>query len=609
MTPSRGRILCIEDNHVNWRLVERLLAQAGFETHWAPEGLQGFQMARELLPDLILLDINLPGLSGFEIATKIRQQPELATVPLVALTAKTQRSDRETALVAGCSGFIPKPIDPFRFVEQVSAYLEGRQDRVDQAREGQVLRQFNQQVVEHLESQLRDAQDANRKLVEAQEALESRNRTLSDLLELSRSLLGEREPRALLERILKALVPALGLTQASAYHMDSSGGFLEGLRLSRGAVAALPLLPVDAPLPRLLLGQEGSGPLLGEQLHHSRFWDPGLEIGIWAAPCQACLVPFRDRSDPGTFWGFLALARAHDRPFLPREEELVALHSGMCQAGLENATLIVSLNESSRALGSSYERLESAYLDLQTTRTALGQKERQAVLGELFLGMAKRLERPVFTLQRESAVLAGLFSSPQDPGPRVCREEAPRAIQELRSACGQIDSLLKALIRRSGRESPATPEWLDLHDLLLQEMEFLEAEGVLPEGVEVKWALEAGDRLLHGVYGDFAGLLSRLVAHATGGPQPSPVIWIRSSSDGGLFRLEIQDEGGPILPESLGGAFEPFTGLRSPEAVLGLRRPGEGLPACAQILSAYQGRASIRNEGDGTLVELQLSLR
>ncbi len=139
MSGDKLKILCVEDNPMNWRLVQRLLSQAGYEMHWADDGLKGCEMALALRPALILLDINLPGLSGFEVATKLRQSRDMDGTLIVALTAKTMRVDRETALVTGCDGFIPKPIDPFLFVGQVEAYLGGQRDRLDQDREGAVL--------------------------------------------------------------------------------------------------------------------------------------------------------------------------------------------------------------------------------------------------------------------------------------------------------------------------------------------------------------------------------------------------------------------------------------------------------------------------------------
>ena len=73
MGNAKTCILYIEDNPMNWRLVQRLLSQAGYDMHWAEDGLKGCEMALALKPALILLDINLPGLSGFEVATKLRQ--------------------------------------------------------------------------------------------------------------------------------------------------------------------------------------------------------------------------------------------------------------------------------------------------------------------------------------------------------------------------------------------------------------------------------------------------------------------------------------------------------------------------------------------------------
>ena len=609
MNPPKGRILCIEDNPVNWRLVQRLLAQAGYEMHWAEEGLRGFEMALELKPDLILLDINLPGLSGFEVATKLRQHKDIDHVPVVALTAKTQKSDRETALVAGCSGFISKPIDPFTFVDQVAAYLLGRRDRVEESREGEALRQFSHQVVEHLEAQLRDAQEANQKLMDAQAALEVRNRSLSRLLNLSRAVLAEHDETELLRQALQSLGIELGLSQIAAYWMDPSGGYLEGMRWSAGRFDALPPIPADTALPSRLSASGLQSPLLGEELEHSRFWDDGVALGLWAQPVAGCLLPLRGSSEEQRFSGFLAMTRPGSAPFQPAEAELVALHGGMAQAGLENAGLIASLSESSRALAESYERLEGAFQELQVARVALGQKERQAVLVDLFLNMAQRLERPVAVLAAKSAILDRFEEFRTQPDAGFWKGDAPDALQGIQAACAQMDVLVKALLRRAGKDSAPTPEWLNLHEIITQELLFLDADGTIPEGVDVGIELQAEDQAIFGVYSDFAEILGKLVAHAMGGPDMTPSMLIRTTDRDGRFHLEVLDEGGAIPPERLDSAFEPFTVLHGIEPVLGVRSPGEALPGCAQILAAYQGSISIRNEGDGTLVMLELPLR
>lgn len=609
MSVPKARILCIEDNPVNWRLVQRLLVQAGYEMHWAEEGLRGYELALEIKPDLILLDINLPGLSGFEVAMKLRQNPDLAQLPVVALTAKTLKSDRETALVAGCTGFISKPIDPFCFVDQVGAYLLGRIDRVEQSREGDALRQFSQQVVEHLEAQLKDAQEANRKLMSAQTALEVRNRSLSRLLHLSRSVLAEHDASKLLQRTLQALGVELELTQVTAFRLDPSGGYLEGARWQAGILEPLASLPPTGSFPSRLAGAGLQSPLFGEDLLHSRFWDEGLALGLWVQPLQACLLPLWGSSEDQPFTGFLAMTRPADRPFQPAEIELVALHGGMSQAGLENAGLIASLNESSRALAGSYERLEGAFQELQVARVALGQKERQAVLGEIFLNMAQRLERPVATLAVECATLSRIPEQRSIQDPTFWEQDVPDALRGIQTACAQMDTLVKALLRRAGKASPATPEWLNLHELVAQELLFLDADGTIPEDLEVKLELHADERSIFGVYSDFAEILGKLVGHAVGGPDRTPSLVIRTSSAGGRFRIEVVDQGGPILPEWVVTAFEPFTSLHGEEPVLGIRTPGPDLPACAQILAAYQGTIGLQNEGDGTLLQVELPLR
>ena len=598
------RILCIEDNPVNWRLVQRLLSKAGYDMHWAEEGLQGYELALELKPDLVLLDINLPGLSGFEVASKFRQNPELTHIPLVALTAKTMKSDRETALVAGCEGFIPKPLDPFTFVDQVGAYLGGRREYLDQAREGPALREYNVQVLGHLETRLKEAQDANRKLLAAQEALESRNKSLSRLLALSQDILTEHDPQALLERILTSVRAEVGATGLMAYRLHPSGGYFTGLRLQGAGFEATPVLPVDHPFALRAMGMPPGGIMRGEALRENRVWDQGLNLGVWAPAAEACLLILREHQDPSQVCGFWIVSRPGDQRLLPAELEMITLHASISQVSMENAELIDSLNNSTRALASSYERIEGAYQDLQNARAVLNKRDRQALLGDLFSKIAQRLEAPVASLHRQSRVLDGMVAgqgAPAEAEPRT------RALAEIREAVARIDGLLKALLRRVGREGPPTPEWLDLHDLIQQEFGLLQAEGVVAPEVTVVLDLQAQAATLFGVYGDFAGALQHLARHALGGPTPSAALTVRTRQSGEDFTLEVADEGGGIPPTLLATAFEPFSGLHQ-EVVMGVRSPGDGLASCKQLMASYQGQITIQNTPEGTAVLLQIPL-
>lgn len=591
------RILCIEDNPVNWRLVQRLLGQAGYEMHWAEEGLKGFDMALLVKPALVLLDINLPGLSGFEIAIKFKQHPELIDIPVVALTAKTLKSDRETALVAGCDGFIPKPIDPFNFVKQVEGYLRGQRERVEKSREEKVLRQFNAQMLAHLEAQLREAQEANRKLLDAQQALEHRNRSLSRLLAASHDLFGERDSGKLIERAFAHTQTEGRVERMYLYRLDGSGGYWDGHVWWDGALHEAPTLPLDHPFLQRAASLT-QDVLSGEALHQQRIWDEGLALDCWHSDSECSLIMLRNRELPETLWGFWTFERSAGDPFRPHELEVMTLQAKLAQISIENAERIHSLDESNRALASSYERMENAFLDLQKARADLNRQDRQDLLEDLFVKITHRLERPVNTLQAQSRALAKNFEA--------ASPEAFAPVAEIREAVAKIDGLLKALLRRAGREG-TRPEWLDLHDLFMQEAELLEAEGVIPAGVQLSLHFEAPVGRVYGVYSDFARLFQLLVQHALGGPTASITLNIRSWGDEAVFHLECLDEGGPIPPTELERAFEPFMELHH-ATILGVRALGQGLASCKQILASYLGEIEIQNEGEGTLVHFHLPL-
>lgn len=120
MTP---RALLIEDNEVNRYLATYLLEHDGFHVTHAPDGPTGIARASEGRFDVILLDIQLPGMDGYAVAEALRANPDLAAVPLLAVTSYAMHGDRERALAAGCTAYIEKPINPDTFVRLVRKHL------------------------------------------------------------------------------------------------------------------------------------------------------------------------------------------------------------------------------------------------------------------------------------------------------------------------------------------------------------------------------------------------------------------------------------------------------------------------------------------------------
>jgi signal transduction histidine kinase len=162
--PIAKRILYIDDDPVNRSLINRLLTSYSFKVLEAQTGLEGIAIARREMPDLILMDINMPGLDGHETTTRMRSLPSLEKIPIVAVTARTTTGERELALAAGCDGYIPKPIDVDTFPEQVISYLNGYRDTITPAQRERYLGQYNQKLVERLEAKIVELEEANRRL-------------------------------------------------------------------------------------------------------------------------------------------------------------------------------------------------------------------------------------------------------------------------------------------------------------------------------------------------------------------------------------------------------------------------------------------------------------
>lgn len=116
-------VLIVEDNPLNLELVVAILEIKGYGILKAEDAETGIQLAREQLPDLILMDRQLPGMDGLEAARFIKSDPAISSIPIVALTASAMKKDQEEALQAGCIGFITKPFNLSNFLKEVEGYL------------------------------------------------------------------------------------------------------------------------------------------------------------------------------------------------------------------------------------------------------------------------------------------------------------------------------------------------------------------------------------------------------------------------------------------------------------------------------------------------------
>ena len=121
------KILYIEDNPGNRMLVQRVLLVDDYVIIEAEDGRTGIERALQDKPDLILMDMNLPEIDGYQLTQKIRAIPELQSIPIIAMTANVMMGDKEKTLEAGCNGYIPKPIDVDALPRQVREFLDARE--------------------------------------------------------------------------------------------------------------------------------------------------------------------------------------------------------------------------------------------------------------------------------------------------------------------------------------------------------------------------------------------------------------------------------------------------------------------------------------------------
>ena len=213
---KKPKVLYIEDNRENRMLVRAVLEAAGYTIVEAEDGLAGIEAAIREEPALILLDINLPRVDGYEIVAILKSFPNLASTPVIAVTAYAMQGDRQRTLVAGCDGYIQKPINVDMFPRQVAEFLGGKRERVEGREEGVYLRELNQRLVYRLLNQVEELKRLNQHFVR-------RASQLADLHHAVQGITSELGVAEMLERLLLAVAQAIGTTSLRVELTDPPG--------------------------------------------------------------------------------------------------------------------------------------------------------------------------------------------------------------------------------------------------------------------------------------------------------------------------------------------------------------------------------------------------
>lgn len=216
------KVLYIEDDLSSRLLVQKVLNRPPFEYLDASTGLDGLQLALKNTPDLILMDINLPDISGHELTTKLKNTKGLENVVIVALTGMRDKNVRELILLAGCDGYLTKPIDVENFSAQILQFVGGKREYVDGNIRETLHSQYEISLVEHLTTKVQELERSNRKLEETYQKLQSYNIFLEKKVNILSKLQTCSNPMELKKVLVDEIFEQFGYDRCAFIDVDSS---------------------------------------------------------------------------------------------------------------------------------------------------------------------------------------------------------------------------------------------------------------------------------------------------------------------------------------------------------------------------------------------------
>src|SRR5262245_24462182 len=377
MAPTK--ILYIEDSPDNRMLVRALLPDAQYQVVEAEDGFAGIAAALREQPALILLDINLPGIDGYEVGVALRSFPALRTTPIIAVTAYAMEGDRERTLVAGCDGYITKPLDADAFPRQVAEFLRGKRERLDENKEAPFLRELNQRLVYRMVQQIEELEALNRHVVRRATQLEALHASVQGITSAL-------DVRSMLERLLPQLAQAIGVTTLTVELAEPAG-----VQVSVQSPSTTPTRATATAGGRGEEWQEvgWAFPLIGQQ----------RDVGLLTA-----------RSLVST------LTKADD-------EQILKVVASQVAIAVENARL--------------YDGVKSKVVELQNTQAQLVQAAKLAAIGEMAAQVAHEINNPLTSVLGFASLLAE-----QMPADSPMREDANLIVTEAGRARDIVRDLL-----------------------------------------------------------------------------------------------------------------------------------------------------------------------
>ncbi len=231
---SQRKLLYIEDDADSREMIADVLHLHGFKFLGASRGLEGIRIATQELPDLILLDINLPEMDGYEVTTLLRSVKSLENTPIIAISVETDEGSRERILTAGCQGFISKPINIPEFLDRIDEYLGGRTESVTPEVEKKFLTEYNLRLGEKLQNKIEELEKVNLSLISMNEELNISQSQLTDynnrllaMNNIANSLRLQNSPAEVLQVLPQKLTEGFNVDRCLIFEYHEDNGKLD----------------------------------------------------------------------------------------------------------------------------------------------------------------------------------------------------------------------------------------------------------------------------------------------------------------------------------------------------------------------------------------------